>query len=60
VVAAGPVAPDAAGELVARVARPLRQLLAEDADLPILSWEDTAERTLDVYERARASLRELV
>jgi D-inositol-3-phosphate glycosyltransferase len=24
------------------------------------SWEDTAERTLDVYERARASLRELV
>jgi D-inositol-3-phosphate glycosyltransferase len=24
------------------------------------SWEDTAERTLDVYERARASLRETV
>jgi D-inositol-3-phosphate glycosyltransferase len=24
------------------------------------SWEDTAERTLDVYGRARAALRELV
>jgi D-inositol-3-phosphate glycosyltransferase len=24
------------------------------------SWEDTAERTLDVYERARASLRATV
>ena len=24
------------------------------------SWQDTAERTLEVYERARASLRELV
>jgi D-inositol-3-phosphate glycosyltransferase len=24
------------------------------------SWEDTAERTLDIYERARASLRQSV
>jgi D-inositol-3-phosphate glycosyltransferase len=26
----------------------------------LFSWEETAERTLDVYERARASLRQLV
>jgi len=26
----------------------------------MFSWEETAERTLDVYERARAGLRQLV
>jgi D-inositol-3-phosphate glycosyltransferase len=40
----------------------LRARLAEGARVRAgaFSWEDTAERTLDVYERARASLREPV
>jgi D-inositol-3-phosphate glycosyltransferase len=40
----------------------LRARLAHGARLRAgrFSWEDTAERTLDVYERARAALRELV
>jgi D-inositol-3-phosphate glycosyltransferase len=40
----------------------LRARLAEGARSRAgsFSWEDTAERTLDVYERARAALRELV
>jgi D-inositol-3-phosphate glycosyltransferase len=40
----------------------LRARLAEGARARAgdFSWEDTAERTLEVYERARAALRELV
>jgi D-inositol-3-phosphate glycosyltransferase len=39
----------------------LRSRLSAGARLraPMFSWEETAERTLDVYERARAALREL-
>ncbi len=39
----------------------LRARLAEGARVRAgaFSWEDTAERTLDVYERARASLRDI-
>jgi len=40
----------------------LRARLSEGsrARAGVFSWEETAERTLDVYERARAGLRELV
>src|SRR5262245_13680470 len=41
---------------------PLRARLSEGARsrAGMFSWEETAERTLDVYERARAGLRQLV
>jgi D-inositol-3-phosphate glycosyltransferase len=41
---------------------PLRARLSEGARARagMFSWEETAERTLDVYERARAGLRQLV
>jgi len=40
----------------------LRARLSEGARAraAMFSWEETAERTLDVYERARAGLRQLV
>jgi D-inositol-3-phosphate glycosyltransferase len=40
----------------------LRARLSEGARnrAGMFSWEETAERTLDVYERARAGLRQLV
>jgi D-inositol-3-phosphate glycosyltransferase len=41
---------------------PLRARLSQGARAraAMFSWEETAERTLDVYERARAGLRQLV